>query len=66
MEPLLALHHRYPPEPAHPPGGLVSCIHCFQILGRETAVTPREALMASHTCPESILAKLPAAPPPYN
>ena len=54
------------PKSAHPLGTLVFCIHCFQELGRETAATNREVLLAKHTCIEGQLAKQPAAPPPYN
>ena len=62
----LASPTQHLPKLAHPAGSLVSCIHCFRILGRDTAATPRKLLIATHKCRESLLAKLPAAPPPYN
>lgn len=64
--------HRHPhqdPRPsklAHPLGTVVFCVHCFRTLGTESSKTPREMLLAKHRCPESLLAKQPAAPPPYN
>lgn len=51
---------------AHPLGTLVFCIHCFQTLGSDTPKTPRAMLLAKHSCVESLLAKQPAAPPPFN
>lgn len=51
---------------AHPLGTVVFCIHCFRTLGSESPTTSREKLLARHMCMESLLAKLPAAPPPYN
>jgi len=51
---------------AHPIGTVVFCIHCFQTLGTESGKTTRDALLAKHQCAESLLAKQPAAPPPYN
>jgi len=64
------LHH-HPQDPhasklAHPLGTVVFCIHCFRTLGTESVKTPREILLARHNCAESLLAKQPAAPPPYN
>jgi hypothetical protein len=56
----------HPPKLAHPLGTVVFCIHCFRTLGTESAETPRQALLTSHKCAESLLAKQPAAPPPYN
>ena len=56
----------YPPKSAHPLGTVVFCIHCFRTLGTESDETPRETLLANHKCAESLLAKQPAAPPPYN
>lgn len=64
--------HHYPyhdpqsPKLAHPLGTVVFCIHCFRTLGTESAETPREVLLSKHKCTESLLARLPAAPPPYN
>lgn len=64
--------HQYPIQEqyvsrfAHPVGQIVFCIHCFQTLGTDTPATPREALLAEHTCVERVLSKQPAAPPPYN
>ena len=54
------------PNSAHPFGTLVFCIHCFETLGTDTPKTPRAMLLAKHSCVESLLAKQPAAPPPYN
>lgn len=51
---------------AHLLGTVVFCIHCFQTLGTESITNTREILLANHKCAESKLAKLPAAPPPYN
>ena len=51
---------------AHSLGTVVFCIHCFRTLGTETAKTSRDSLLAKHKCAESLLAKQPAAPPPYN
>jgi len=63
-------HHPYPgphtAKLAHPIGTVVFCVHCFRTLGIESATTPREILLAKHKCAESLLAKQPAAPPPYN
>jgi hypothetical protein len=63
-------HHRqqdqHPQKSAHPLGTVVFCIHCFRTLGTETAATPREVLIAKHNCAESLLAKKPGAPPPFN
>ncbi len=57
------------PQPskfAHPLGTVVFCVHCFQTIGTESTITSRESLLANHNCAESLLAKQPAAPPPYN
>jgi len=50
----------------HPLGKIVFCIHCFRSIGTESASTTREDLQARHKCAESLLAKQPAAPPPFN
>ena len=44
----------------------VLCVHCYRVLGNETAKISRQKLLARHHCAESELAKHPAAPPPYN
>lgn len=54
------------PKPAPSLGTVVCCIHCFHILGEETAASPREVLLARHRCAEGMRAKEPAAPPPFN
>ena len=54
------------PRLAPPLGAVVLCIHCFQTLGTDTAATPRDLLLARHSCIERKLSKEPAAPPPYN
>lgn len=59
-------HQQHPRGTAHPLGTVVFCVHCFQTLGTESAKTPRAMLLAEHKCAESMLAKQPAAPPPYN
>jgi hypothetical protein len=35
------------------------CVHCYQVLRNVRA-------QRAHRCPEKVLAKLPASPPPYN
>ena len=55
-----------PPRLVNPNGRMVFCIHCFRQLGTEGAKTSRASLLARHTCLESDIAKLPAAPPPFN
>jgi hypothetical protein len=57
---------RHLPKSAHPLGTIVFCIHCFKTLGMDTPTTPRAKLLAKHSCAESLLAKQPGAPPPYN
>jgi hypothetical protein len=42
-----------------PRGEPIWCVHCYQLLA--SAGSRR-----SHRCPQKLLAKLPASPPPYN
>jgi len=49
-----------------PPGALVWCVHCYQLLGSARTRRRRLDLERAHNCPEKRLAKLPASPPPYN
>lgn len=64
--PAIHSHGQQPPELVRPLGTIVFCIHCFQTLGTEGATTTREDLLRTHKCFESLQAKLPAAPAPYN
>jgi hypothetical protein len=66
MNSFLYFDRKRPPQSSHQLGTIVFCIHCFETLGRDTPATPREILIARHTCVESQLARRPAAPPPYN
>jgi hypothetical protein len=49
-----------------PPGALVWCVHCYQILGIVGSRRQRLKLERVHHCSDQLLAKLPASPPPYN
>jgi hypothetical protein len=66
MDSLAYVDRKRAPALPRPLGTLVFCIHCIQTLGKVTAVTTREVLIARHTCAESELAKQPATPPPYS
>ena len=60
------LQEKHSPKFAHALGKVVFCIHCYQTLGVESASSTREMLLAAHKCDEQMLAKEPAAPPPFN
>ncbi len=49
-----------------PPGALVWCVHCYQVLGSARTRRRRLDLERAHNCPEKLQAGLPASPPPYN
>jgi hypothetical protein len=53
------------PASAQRPGALVVCVHCFCAL-EEAASTRQDGLRAKHDCAEELLARQPAAPPPFN
>jgi hypothetical protein len=57
---------KHQPKLAHPLGKVVFCIHCYRTLGTESTTSSRELLVAGHKCEEEVLAKQPAAPPPFN
>lgn len=57
---------KHQPNLTHPLGKVVFCIHCYRTLGTESSSSTREMLVALHQCEEGMLAKQPAAPPPYN
>jgi len=59
-------HNIEPPQFPTPPGALVWCVHCYQVLGSARTRRRRRDLERAHTCPEKLLANLPASPPPYN
>lgn len=42
------------------------CVHCFHSLGAMRNAAQRRKTEARHLCPEKLLSRRPAAPPPYN
>lgn len=57
------------PHPVHRPSlsrHNVICIYCYRTLGAATSAQRQEKLRQAHQCAEARIAKLPAAPPPYN
>jgi hypothetical protein len=57
------------PHPAHRAvlsRSKVVCIYCYRTLGMATSPQKQNQLLHNHDCPESRLARLPGAPPPFN
>lgn len=42
------------------------CVHCSHSLGAMRNAAQRRKTEARHLCPEKLLSRQPAAPPPYN
>jgi hypothetical protein len=53
-------------NPQHPFDAAAHCIHCYRTLGKAEGPEQRAVLLSAHTCSERLLARRPAAPPPYN
>lgn len=51
---------------AQKPKLAVFCIHCSRSLGVMRSAVERARAEARHICPEKLLARQPAAPPPFN
>lgn len=44
----------------------IFCLYCFRSLGTLLSASERAMREAKHTCPEKLLARQPASPPPFN
>jgi hypothetical protein len=55
-----------PAQGPNPPGALVWCIHCYQVLGEAQTRQERIGLESAHFCQEKQLARQPESPPPFH